>query len=122
MTTLRACGLSASKSLALKDLAAKVADGTVPKAKVLRTLGEEEIIERLTRVRGIGRWTVQMLLMFHLGRLDVLPVDDFGVRRGFTLLTKKRAMVTPKQLQLLGERWKPYRTVAAWYLWRVTDP
>ena len=121
MPTLRACGLSRAKSLALKDLAAKVLDGTVPSAKVLHTLDEETIVSRLTEVRGIGRWTVEMMLMFHLGRLDVLPVDDFGVRRGFSLLAKKRVMVTPRQLLAHGEKWRPYRTVAAWYLWRVAD-
>lgn len=121
LPSLRACGLSRAKSLALKDLAAKVLDGTVPPAKVLHTLGEEEIITRLTEVRGIGRWTAQMLLMFSLGRLDVLPVDDFGVRRGFSLLTRKKVMVSPKALLAHGERWRPYRSVAAWYLWRVAD-
>lgn len=121
LSTMRACGLSQAKALALKDLAAKVLDGTVPPAKVLHTLGEEEIIERLTQVRGIGRWTVEMMLMFHLGRLDVLPVDDFGVRRGFMLLTRKKEMPTPKALRAVGTAWQPYRSVAAWYLWRVTD-
>ncbi len=121
MPTLRACGLSRGKSLALKDLAAKVLDGTVPTAKVLHTLDEEAIVTRLTLVRGIGRWTVEMMLMFHLGRLDVFPVDDFGVRRGFSLLARKRKMVTPRQLLAQGEKWRPYRTVAAWYLWRVAD-
>ncbi len=121
MPSLRACGLSRAKSLALKDLAAKVVDETVPTAKLLHTLGDETIIERLTQVRGIGRWTVQMMLMFHLGRRDVLPVDDFGVRRGFSVLAKKRDMVTPKQLMAHGEKWRPYRSIAAWYLWRVAD-
>ena len=121
MPSLRACGLSRAKSLALKDLAAKVLDGTVPSAKVLHTLGEEEIVARLTEVRGIGRWTVEMMLMFHLGRMDVLPVDDFGVRKGFGLLAKLRGLPTPKQLKAHGEKWRPYRTVAAWYLWRVAD-
>jgi len=121
MTTMRACGLSEAKSLALKDLAKKVLDGTVPSAKVLHTLPEEEIITRLTQVRGIGRWTVEMVLMSHLGRLDVLPVDDFGVRKGFSLLAKKKELVTAKELRIHGERWAPYRTVAAWYLWRVAD-
>ena len=121
MPSLRACGLSRAKSLALKDLAAKVLDGTVPSAKVLHTLDEEEIIARLTEVRGIGRWTVEMMLMFHLGRMDVLPVDDFGVRKGFGLLAKLPQLPTPKQLKAHGEKWRPYRTVAAWYLWRVAD-
>ena len=121
MTSLRACGLSRAKSLALKDLAAKVLDGTVPSAKQLHLLDEETIITRLTEVRGVGRWTAQMLLMFSLGRLDVLPVGDFGVRKGFTMLHKKRAMVSEEDLLAHGERWRPYRSVAAWYLWRVVD-
>jgi DNA-3-methyladenine glycosylase II len=121
MQTLRGCGLSRAKSLALKDLAAKVLDGTVPAAKVLHTLDEETIITRLTEVRGVGRWTVEMLLMFSLGRLDVLPVGDFGVRKGFSVLHKKKVMVTPKQLLEHGEKWRPYRTVAAWYLWRASE-
>ena len=121
LSSLRACGLSRAKSLALKDLAAKVLDGTVPDARALHRLEEEEIITRLTQVRGVGRWTVQMLLMFSLGRLDVLPADDFGVRKGFSRLHKKRVMVTAKQLSAHGEKWRPYRTVAAWYLWRVLD-
>lgn len=121
MQALRACGLSRAKSLALKDLAAKVLDGTVPTARELHRLDEETIIRRLTEVRGIGRWTAQMLLMFSLGRLDVLPVGDFGVRKGFSVLHRKRALVTEKQLLAHGEKWRPYRTVAAWYLWRVLD-
>ena len=121
MTSLRACGLSRAKSLALKDLAAKVLDGTVPSAKELHRLDEATIVERLTQVRGVGRWTAEMLLMFSLGRLDVLPVSDFGVRRGFTVLHRKKVMVTEKQLLAHGEKWRPYRSVAAWYLWRVLD-
>jgi DNA-3-methyladenine glycosylase II len=121
ISSLRACGLSQAKSLALKDLADKVLDGTVPTAKELHTLDEETIVERLTQVRGIGRWTAEMLLMFSLGRMDVLPVGDFGVRKGFTLLHKKRAMVTEKELMSHGELWRPYRSIAAWYLWRVID-
>ena len=121
LPTLRLCGLSRAKSLALKDLAAKVLDGTVPSARQLHALEDEAIVARLTEVRGIGPWTVQMLLIFHLGRLDVLPVDDFGVRRGFSLLAGKRAVVSAKQLLKHGEKWRPYRAVAAWYLWRVAD-
>ncbi len=121
MPSLRACGFSRNKGLAIKDLAAKTLDGTVPTAKALHTLHEEEIVERLIAVRGIGRWTVEMMLMFRLGRLDVLPVDDFGVRKGFSLLYGKKEMVKPKELLALGEAWRPYRSVASWYMWRVLD-
>lgn len=118
---LRACGLSTSKTLAVKDLAAKVLDGTVPTARALHGLTDEEAIARLTQVRGVGPWTVQMLLMFRLGRLDVLPADDFGVRNGFTRLYRKRAFATKRQLLEAGERWRPHRSVASWYLWRATE-
>ncbi len=119
--SLRACGFSGNKALAIKDLAAKTLDGTVPTASELHALDEETIIERLIEVRGIGRWTVEMMLMFRLGRLDVLPVDDFGVRKGFSLLYGLDEMVKPKALMALGERWRPYRSVASWYMWRVLD-
>jgi len=118
---LRSGGLSRNKMLAVKDLAAKVLDGTVPDMATLRTMPEEEIIERLTQVRGIGRWTVEMLLIFDIGRLDVWPVDDYGVRQGFTRLYRKRELVKPKVLMKLGEKWRPYRSVAAWYMWRVVE-
>ena len=121
LPSLRVCGFSRNKGLAIKDLAAKTLDGTVPTAKELHTLHEEVIIERLTEVRGIGRWTVEMMLMFRLGRLDVLPVDDFGVRKGFSLLYGAKEMVKPKALLTLGEVWRPYRSVASWYMWRVLD-
>ena len=118
---LRGAGLSQNKLLALRDLAAKTLDGTVPTIDELQALDNEVIIERLIEVRGIGRWTVEMLLMFRLGRADVLPVDDFGVRKGFMLAFNKRSMPTPKQLKAYGARWAPYRTVASWYLWRAAD-
>ena len=118
---MRACGLSEAKALAIKDLAAKCLDGTVPDAKTLHALGDDEIVERITQVRGIGRWTVEMMLMFRMGRLDVFPVDDFGVRKGFTLLRQLKEPITPRQLMPHGEAWRPYRTVASWYLWRVAD-
>jgi len=121
MPSIRACGFSGNKALAIKDLAAKTLDGTVPTAKELHELEEEKIIERLTEVRGIGRWTVEMMLMFRLGRLDVLPVDDFGVRKGYSKLYGKKEMVTPKELRVLAEGWKPYRSVGSWYMWRVLD-
>jgi DNA-3-methyladenine glycosylase II len=119
--TLRAAGLSRSKIAALKDLAAKTIDGTVPPASVLAKMSDEEIIERLVSVRGIGRWTVEMLLLFDLGRPDVWPVDDYGVRKGFAKAFARRKLPTPKQLMKLGEKWRPYRSVAAWYFWRALD-
>ncbi|MFN2507876.1 MAG: DNA-3-methyladenine glycosylase [Chthoniobacterales bacterium] len=118
---LRRCGLSGSKTAALKDLAAKKIDGTVPSGPVLARLSDEEIIERLTAVRGIGRWTVEMLLLFDLGRPDVWPVTDFGVQKGYARTFGKRKLPTPKQLQRAGEKWRPYRSVAAWYFWRALD-
>ncbi len=121
MPSLRACGFSGNKSLAIKDLATKTLDGTVPTSKELHALHEEVIVKRLTEVRGIGRWTVEMMLMFRLGRLDVLPIDDFGVRKGYSLLYGKREMVKPKALLALGEAWRPYRSVASWYMWRALD-
>jgi DNA-3-methyladenine glycosylase II len=118
---LRAVGLSFSKIAALKDLAAKTVEGIVPEREVLVGLEDGEIIERLTAVRGIGRWTVEMLLMFQLGRPDVLPVDDFGVRAGFQYTYGLRKMPLPKALAAYGERWGPHRSAAAWYLWRAVE-
>jgi DNA-3-methyladenine glycosylase II len=119
--TLRAAGLSGSKTRALKDLAEKTVDGTVPSGRALARMSDEEIIVRLTTVRGIGRWTVEMLLLFDLGRLDVWPVTDYGVRKGFAKIFGRRKLPTPKQLLRLGEKWRPYRSVAAWYFWRALD-
>jgi DNA-3-methyladenine glycosylase II len=116
--TLRAAGLSGSKVASIRDLAAKVRDGTVP----LRYIGrrsDEEIIDRLTVVRGIGRWTAEMFLMFQLRRLDVWPVGDYGVRQGYALAYGLRKLPTPKRLEREGERFRPYRTVVAWYCWRA---
>ena len=118
---LRAAGLSGSKVAALKDLAAKTLDGTVPSARALARLTDEEIIERLTAVRGIGRWTVEMLLLFDLGRPDVWPVHDYGMRKGFAKTFGRRELPTPKQLLKLGNKWRPYRSAAAWYFWRALD-
>ncbi len=118
---LRASGFSFSKIAALRDLAAKTLSGIVPLREHLHALSDLEIIERLTAVRGIGRWTVEMLLMFHLRRPDVLPVDDFGVREGFRLAYGLKKMPLPKALALYGERWAPHRSAAAWYLWRAVD-
>jgi DNA-3-methyladenine glycosylase II len=118
---LRSVGLSFAKIASIKDLARKTLDGVVPPYEILQTLADDEIVERLTQVRGIGRWTVEMLLMFRLGRPDVLPIDDFGVRNGFRLAYGLRGMPTPRALAEFGARWAPYRSVAAWYLWRAVE-
>ena len=118
---LRACGLSRAKTIALKDLATKALEGIVPSAAKLATMADEEVIDRLTAVRGIGRWTVEMLLLFELGRPDVWPVTDLGVQKGYAKTFGKRKLPTPKQLQKIGERWRPYRSAAAWYFWRACD-
>ena len=118
---LRGAGLSAAKLTALKDLAEKTLDGTVPTLSRLRRMSDEEIVERLTRVRGVGRWTVEMLLMFRLGRPDVLPVGDFAVRKGFALAYGLDESPKPKDLTEYGELWRPYRSVASWYLWRAVE-
>ncbi len=118
---IRGAGFSGAKVLALRDLAAKTLDGTVPTGREIKTLDNDAIVERLVEVRGIGRWTVEMLLIFQLGRPDVLPVDDFGVRNGFRIAYRRRAMPSPNEVLRYGERWKPYRTAAAWYLWRAAD-
>jgi O-6-methylguanine DNA methyltransferase len=118
---LRSAGLSRSKLLSLRDLARRTVDGDIPKLAALQDLADEAIIERLTEVRGIGRWTVEMLLIFRLGRPDVLPVDDYGIRKGYAAAFKKRALPAPKDLAKRGARWQPYRTVASWYLWRAAE-
>lgn len=118
---LRGVGLSGAKTAALKDLAAKTLDGTVPTLARLKRMGDEEIVERLTQVRGIGRWTVEMLLMFRLGRPDVLPVGDFAVRKGFMVAYGLDEMPKPKALELHAEAWRPYRSVASWYMWRALE-
>jgi DNA-3-methyladenine glycosylase II len=118
-TLLRGAGLSRQKSAALKDIAAKRLDGTIPQARSLTRLPDDEIVERLTAARGVGRWTVEMYLIFTLGRPDVLPIDDLGVRNGAQKLYKRS--FTPKELGKFGERWGPWRSAAAWHLWRVAD-
>jgi 3-methyladenine DNA glycosylase/8-oxoguanine DNA glycosylase len=118
---LRSAGLSRAKMLAIRDLAAKALDGTVPTVKQAHKMSDEELIERLDSVRGIGRWTVEMLLMFRLGRPDVLPVGDYGVRKGFARMRKLAELPKPKELMAYGERWKPYRSVASWYMWRAAE-
>jgi len=118
---LRSAGLSRNKMLAIRDLAAKTLDGTVPTVKQAHRMSDDELIERLVTVRGIGRWTVEMLLIFRLGRPDVLPVDDYGVRKGFAKMRKLAELPKPKDLLAYGERWRPYRSVASWYLWRAAE-
>lgn len=116
---LRTAGLSRQKIAAIKDVAQKRIDGVIPEARKLSRMGNEEIIERLTAARGVGRWTVEMYLMFTLGRPDVLPIDDLGVRKGAEKLYRRE--FTPKTLSAYGERWAPYRSAAAWHLWRFID-
>lgn len=118
---LRACGVSGNKVLALRDLAARDARGEIPTLRELATMADAAIIERLTAIRGIGRWTVEMMLMFQLGRPDVLPVDDLGVRKGAQRLDRLDEMPTPRGLAERGEAWGPYRTLAGLYLWRIAD-
>jgi DNA-3-methyladenine glycosylase II len=117
---LRSVGLSGSKAASIADLALKTTDGTVPLDR-LDELSDAEIVQCLVTVRGIGRWTAEMLLLFDLGRPDVWPVDDYGVRKGFAKTFGRRKLPTPKQLRKLGEKWRPYRSVAAWYFWRALD-
>ena len=118
---LRAAGLSAAKTAALRDLAEKTLDGTVPPMARVRRMSDEEIIEHLIQVRGVGRWTVEMLLMFGLGRPDVLPVGDLGVRKGYALTFRTRGLPEPAAMTRRAERWRPYRSVASWYLWRALE-
>lgn len=118
---LRGAGLSRAKVAAVNDLARRALDGTVPSLRKLKRMEDGEIIERLTQVRGVGRWTVEMLLIFRLGRPDVLPVSDLGVRRGFMVTYGGERLPTPAELADHGQRWAPYRSVAAWYLWRASE-
>ncbi len=118
---LRSAGLSRAKAAALKDLADKTLSGVVPSLRAVSRMSDAELVERLTAVRGVGPWTVEMLLMFTLGRPDVLPVGDFGVRKGFAVTYGLAELPTPKQLLAHGERWRPHRTTAAWYLWRALE-
>jgi len=118
---LRGAGLSRAKLLALRDLAQKTRSGEIPSLAELQRMPDEAIIERLTQVRGIGRWTAEMFLIFRLGRPDVLPADDYGVRKGFSVVLRKRELPARKQLEKYAERWRPYRTAASWYLWRAVE-
>jgi 3-methyladenine DNA glycosylase/8-oxoguanine DNA glycosylase len=118
---LREAGLSNAKLLALRDLAQRAVVGEIPRLAALREMDDEAIVECLSQVRGIGRWTVEMLLMFRLGRPDVLPLDDFGVRKGFAVAFGRRELPERAALEKHGARWRPYRTVASWYLWRAAE-
>ncbi len=118
---MRGAGLSRNKAEALRDLARHALDGEIPTRAKAEKLDDDEIVERLTAVRGVGRWTVEMFLIFTLGRPDVLPVDDYGVKKGFAQTFGRRVLPKPKELAEHGERWRPYRSVASWYLWRAND-
>jgi 3-methyladenine DNA glycosylase/8-oxoguanine DNA glycosylase len=118
---LRGAGLSRAKLAAARDLAAKTIEGVVPTAAALRRMPDDEIVARLTAVRGVGRWTVEMLLIFRLGRPDVLPIHDLGIQKGFQLTYGTRQRPKPDRIERYGERWRPFRSVASWYLWRATD-
>ncbi|HWP65554.1 MAG TPA: DNA-3-methyladenine glycosylase 2 family protein [Candidatus Limnocylindria bacterium] len=123
---LRAAGLSRAKLASLRDLAARTAAGAVPTLSALRRMDDDAIVEALTPIRGIGRWTVEMLLIFRLGRPDVLPLADYGIRKGFGVVFRRRGngadgLPAPAEVSRRGERWRPYRSVASWYLWRALD-
>ncbi|HYB42789.1 MAG TPA: methylated-DNA--[protein]-cysteine S-methyltransferase [Candidatus Methylomirabilis sp.] len=118
---LRGAGLSRAKLASLRDLARRARAGEIPSLAEARGMSDEALVERLSAVRGIGRWTVEMLLVFRLARPDVLPVDDYGVRKGFAVAFRKRGLPTPAQVEARGKRWRPYRTVASWYLWRAAE-
>ena len=119
--TLRACGVSGNKLMALRDLALRESCGEIPGLRQMGSMADDAIVAALVPVRGIGRWTVEMMLMFRLGRPDVLPIDDLGVRRGAQRVDRLDAMPTPKALAETGQRWGPYRTYASLYLWRIAD-
>ena len=116
---LRRAGLSGAKIAAMRDLAQKTIDGVVPTLDEAHRLSDEELVKRLVSVRGVGVWTVEMFLIFRLGRPDVLPIHDLGVRKGWAITYGKKHMPKPKELLKFGERWRPYRTVASWYMWRA---
>jgi len=118
---LREAGLSAAKIAAVRDLAQKTIDGIVPTLEDAQKMTDAELVERLISVRGIGAWTVEMFLIFRLARPDVLPIHDYGVQKGFALTYRKRRIPKPKELAKFGERWRPYRSVASWYMWRAVE-
>jgi DNA-3-methyladenine glycosylase II len=121
MAKLRQAGLSRAKGLAMKDLAKKALAGIVPTHDEAVKLSDQELVERLSSVRGIGAWTVEMFLIFRLGRPDVLPIHDLGVKKGWSVAYRKKHMPKPKELLKFGERWRPYRTIASWYMWRAFE-
>ena len=118
---LRGAGLSQNKLLAVRDLAAKTLDGTVPDLRTINRMTDDEIIEHISQVRGIGRWTVEMLLIFRIGRPDVLPVDDLGVRKGMQITYNMRKMPDKKRMIATASKWRPYRSVGSWYMWRASE-
>ena len=118
---LRGCGFSGGKIAAIRDICAKTLDGTVPTRRQSHRLSDEALIERLTSIRGVGRWTVEMLLLFTLGRPDVLPVDDFGVREGYRVIYELGAQPKPRLLSEIGLAWSPHRSLATWYLYRAAE-
>ena len=118
---LRDVGFSMAKVMAIRDLADKTISGIVPSARAIQNMDNDDIVKRLVQIRGVGQWTVEMMLIFKLARMDVLPAGDFGVRNGFRIAYRKRDMPKPKALLKFGEKWRPYRTAAAWYLWRAAD-
>jgi len=118
---LRKAGLSHAKVAAVRDLAQKTIEGVVPTIEAAQKMSDEELVERLISVRGIGAWTVEMFLIFRLGRPDVLPIHDYAVQKGFAITYRKRNIPKPKDLLKFGERWRPYRTVASWYMWRAVS-
>jgi DNA-3-methyladenine glycosylase II len=120
-SVLRGCGFSFGKIAAIRDICARTLDGTVPSRRAAARLSDEALIERLTTIRGVGRWTVEMLLIWTLGRADILPVDDFGVREGYRVLYGLDAQPRPRDLAEIGQVWAPWRSYAAWYLWRASD-
>ena len=115
---LRAAGLSRAKVASIKDIAAKTMAGVVPTSRAIARMDNDTIISQLTTIRGVGPWTVEMLLMFKLGRMDVLPATDYGIRKGFATTYRLKDLPTPAELLDHGEKWRPYRSIAAWYLWR----
>jgi len=119
--TLRKVGLSNAKVAAVRDLAQKTIEGVVPTLDEAEKMSDQELVDRLISVRGIGAWTVEMFLIFRLGRPDVLPIHDYGVQKGFAITYRKKSIPKPRELAEFGERWRPYRTVASWYMWRAVQ-
>jgi len=118
---LREAGLSRAKVLALRSLAEHAIAGTIPGPKALRLMSDEEVVARLVQIRGIGQWTVEMMLLFHLGRPDVMPATDLGIRKGFRYLRNAKELPAPREILEYSSRWRPHRSVASWYLWRASE-